>query len=233
MCGIFVVFSANAEVQWDNIQKAVLGLREIENRGPDHASSLVEDNILFGHTRLSIQDTSSSGNQPIVSPSGRYILVFNGEIYNHLELRNKWISGKTFVSNSDSLTIVHLLDSLGIEKTLSQLSGMFGLAIYDRKERAITIARDRYGEKPIFYSQTDDSIYIYSDPRLINVFNRGVGLEDNAISIFLLTNNLPYPLCAYRGFSKLAPGSCAKFNLQDLHKGEGKQPVVSFYQAYS
>jgi asparagine synthase (glutamine-hydrolysing) len=230
MCGIYVVFSASAEKQRCNIENAERGLREINNRGPDYAASLVENEILFGHTRLSIQDTSSIGNQPIRSPRGRYIVVFNGEIYNHLELRRRWLTAETIESKSDTLTIVHLLEAIGVDSTIRQLSGMFAVAIYDTKADTLTIARDRYGEKPIFYSQSYNEIYIYSDPRLINIFNKGTQLDDRALSMFLLTNNIPYPLCAYSGFSKLAPGSFAKFKVGALRVCHGRQPLISSYQ---
>ena len=231
MCGLFVVFSTNAVTYKSNIQNCQNGLRVLQNRGPDSNGSLIECDILFGHTRLSIQDITSTANQPLKSPSSRYVLVFNGEIYNHLDLRRRYLADTNIDSNSDTLTIVNLLDTYGITKTISLLSGMFALAIYDKMTDQITISRDKYGEKPLFYSQSDDGIYIYSDPRLINVFNPGTQLNEESLSLFLLTNNIPYPLSAFSGFSKLPPGSYAMFDVGALREHRTVCPHVSSYQS--
>lgn len=226
MCGFFLVYSTKSQNFKSHLSKVNSALHLIENRGPDYAATHVDRGIIFGHTRLSIQDTSSSGNQPFVSQSKRYIILFNGELYNHLELRKNCLMNYELVSASDTITLSYLLDKYGISNTLDLISGMFALAIYDKQTDQITITRDMYGEKPLFFSQSYDEIHIYSDPRLVQHFNPDCGLDEDSLSMFLLTNNVPYPYCVYKGFAKLDPGSRASFDVGSLRKFSAKKPTI-------
>lgn len=233
MCGFFLVYSTKKNKFKEYASKIELALKVIENRGPDYAGTLIERGIIFGHSRLSIQDTSSVANQPLESPSGRYIVLFNGEIYNHLKLRREYFPNDKFISNSDTITLVNFLDKYGIPESIGLLSGMFALAIFDRQSNKITIARDMYGEKPLFFSQTDDELNIYSDPRLVRVFNPECSLDDESLSLFILTNNIPFPYCAYKNFSKLDPGSCASFDISAMRYTSSMQPEIRKYSDFS
>jgi asparagine synthase (glutamine-hydrolysing) len=153
MCGILGLVSK------DPIDRgrAHAALDLIAHRGPDGDNSWHDsaDHVWFGHRRLSIIDLSHAGDQPMHSLDGRFVLIFNGEIYNYVELRNELIAaGATFQSASDSEVIIEGYRAWGIG-VLSKLNGMFALALYDRGQRMMLCARDRYGEKPFLYTMRD------------------------------------------------------------------------------
>jgi asparagine synthase (glutamine-hydrolysing) len=123
----------------------------ISHRGPDDSGawSDVERGVHLGHRRLAILDLSQAGHQPMSSPSGRYVIVFNGEIYNHLKLREKLTSA--WRGHSDTETLLAGFDAWGIQKTVEETQGMFAFAVWDKKELTLTLGRDRLGEKPLYY----------------------------------------------------------------------------------
>ena len=142
-------------------KKNIFSLLKIMNntlihRGPNSEGywSHEESQIFFGHRRLSIIDLSPSGNQPMESQSSEFTIIFNGEIYNHLELRDELAEFKPGIlwrGNSDTETILASIDFFGIEKTLKKLVGMFSFALWSKKTKTLTLARDRLGEKPLYY----------------------------------------------------------------------------------
>ena len=136
--------------------------RSISHRGPDNLDYWEDENIIIGHNRLAIQDLSINGNQPFSSNCGRYIIVFNGEIYNHLELRKLYLSTFDFKSSSDTETLIELISSLGIEKSIRLIDGMFSFAIYDRKDLCISLVRDRLGEKPLYYGIINNNFFLFT-----------------------------------------------------------------------
>lgn len=140
----------------------------IEHRGPDAHGLWVEDNghIAIGHRRLSIMDLSPAGSQPMVSVSGRYILSFNGEIYNHISLRKTLDRAKTsreWLGSSDTETLLRAIEFWGLRETLNEISGMFAIALWDRKLRTLSLARDRFGEKPLYFWQGQEEFAFASD----------------------------------------------------------------------
>ena len=152
MCGILGEFVYNNHSLID--RSRFLSLLELSrNRGPDSQGYFTNNkNFQFGFNRLSILDLSENGNQPIHSPSGRYTMVFNGEIYNYQDLRTELISkGHTFHSQSDTEVIIVAYKEWGIE-CLSRFVGMFAFALWDRKKKELILARDRFGIKPLYYS---------------------------------------------------------------------------------
>ena len=127
---------------------------ELAARGPDASGVWASEGIAFGHRRLAVLDLSSAGAQPMHSASGRYVIVFNGEIYNHLDLRDRLASAAAapaWRGHSDTETILACVEAWGVEKTLLAASGMFALALWDRQTRCLWLARDRFGEKPLYY----------------------------------------------------------------------------------
>ena len=121
-----------------------------------------EKGIALGHKRLSIVDLSKQGSQPMISESGRYIIVYNGEIYNYIELK-KYLSGKyNFKSNTDTEVILSLIEIYGLEQALNYCFGMFAFALYDKANNQLTLARDRIGEKPIYYGWLDNDFVFAS-----------------------------------------------------------------------
>ena len=128
----------------------------IAHRGPDGEGQWVEDNIGIGHRRLAIIDLSPAGHQPMISADHRFILSYNGEIYNYLELRiDLEAEGVWFRSQTDSEVVLHALAHWG-KDALLKFNGMFALALWDRKEKSLLLARDRYGIKPLYYAQQDN-----------------------------------------------------------------------------
>lgn len=139
----------------------------IAHRGPDDEGHWIENNVAIGHRRLAIIDTSPAGHQPMLSEDERYVLSYNGEIYNFKEIRSELQSkGYRFYSKSDSEVVLYALCHWG-KKAISKFNGMFALAFYDRKTKSILLARDRYGIKPLYYSNTNQTLAFGSEQKAI------------------------------------------------------------------
>ncbi len=165
MCGITGIVNINGdEVSSQFIQKMT---DEISHRGPDGEGQWVERNIGLGHRRLSVLDLSSAGDQPMVSQDGRWVLTYNGEIYNYKEIRQELkTEGVYFRSNTDTEVVLYSLALWG-EKALLKFNGMFALALWDRKNHELLVARDRYGIKPIYYSLQGEQFIFGSEQKAI------------------------------------------------------------------
>ena len=190
----------------------------IAHRGPDDQGVWIdaEAGIGLGHRRLSILDLSPLGHQPMPSNDGRWMLAFNGEVYNHLSLRRELEAGGAgpggnglpWRGHSDTETLVECIASWGLEKTLGKSVGMFALALWDRKERRLMLARDRFGEKPLYYGWVGGGDFAFgSELKAIRAHPR----FDNEIdrrSVRLLAGRsyVPAPLSIYRRIYKLEPG---------------------------
>lgn len=173
MCGINGIFHLNFK-QVD--QNQLVKMRDIlEHRGPDDSGIYIDNNIGLGHRRLSIIDTSSAGHQPFFSENGRYVIIFNGEIYNYQsfypELKSK---GITLKSGSDTEVLLQLYELYGMEM-LHKLNGMFAFAIWDTQEKKLTLCRDRMGVKPLYYCIHQNTLYFASEQKAL--FAAGVPLE--------------------------------------------------------
>ena len=143
MCGILGYIS-NEKPDVARFKEA---LKLQSHRGPDHSDIKSIDkniNILLGHNRLAILDLSAQGNQPISSLCGRYTLIYNGEIYNYIELRNQHLNDKKLSSTGDAQVLVELIAKLGLNEALRQCNGMWALALYDHQENSISLSRDRF-----------------------------------------------------------------------------------------
>ena len=146
---------------------------QIISRGPDSFGIHIDKNvgISLGHRRLSIQDLSNNGSQPMQSKSKRFTLVFNGEIYNHLELRKK-IYQKTKMQfwngTSDTETLLALFENFGLEESLKLINGMFSFAVLDSMERKLHLCRDRFGEKPLYYGLNNGVLFLDPSQNLLS-----------------------------------------------------------------
>src|SRR2546423_5797091 len=165
MCGIAGVLSS-APVDPLVMRRMVATLR---HRGPDDEGIWIEAGIGLGHRRLSVIDLSPNGHQPMVSQSGRYVLTFNGEIYNHGALRaaleSEGIRG--WRGHSDTETLLEAIASWGIERALRESVGMFALGLWDRQARKLFLARDRFGEKPLYYGRAGKEFLFASELKAI------------------------------------------------------------------
>lgn len=178
----------------------------IRHRGPDDEGHFVAARVGLGMRRLSIIDVQG-GRQPIANEAGDVHVVFNGEIYNHHQLRaGLLLGGHTFATHSDTETIVHLYEDLG-PGFVDELRGMFGIALWDSQRRRLVVARDRVGIKPLYYWETPDGIAFASELRsflALDEFPRRINRQ--AIARYLSLGYVPDPLCVFEGVKKLPPG---------------------------
>jgi len=184
-------------------------LKTIQHRGPDDAGVWLDEpaGIALGHHRLSIIDLSTAGHQPMMSISGRYVLIFNGEIYNHKDIRqqleNEVSNGGVLHNNthvwkghSDTETLLSAFMVWGIEKTLEKTVGMFALALWDKQERKLNLARDRMGEKPLYYGWINGAFVFGSELKALKAHPEFSNkISPDALSLYLQYNSVPSPFC--------------------------------------
>lgn len=204
MCGICGIKHRSEAVAPDVLEQMT---RMLRHRGPDDAGTHIDGSIGLGHARLSIIDVSSAGHQPMCNEDETVWLVFNGEIYNFQELKAELLSkGHTFRSHTDSETIIHLWEELG-PACLEKLNGMFALAIWDKRQNTIFLARDRIGQKPLFYTQLPDGTFAWGSEikalQQIPAFRTEPDML--AIHYYLSFQSVPAPYCAFKGVRKLPP----------------------------
>src|SRR6185369_10411967 len=210
MCGIAGFIDISVQHP-DKVLNEMTGA--IVHRGPDDAGHWYDahNGIALGHRRLAILDLSPAGHQPMHSSSGRFVTVFNGEIYNHLEIRKeleKSSDGHHWRGHADTETILAGFDVWGIEETLKRAVGMFALAVWDKAERMLILARDRMGEKPLYFGWNQGTFLFASELKALRAFP-GFDSEINrdAITLLLRHNYIPAPYSIYRGIFKLWPGT--------------------------
>jgi asparagine synthase (glutamine-hydrolysing) len=194
----------------------------IAHRGPDDAGEWADESVGIGlaHRRLSILDLSPAGHQPMLSASGRFVIVFNGEIYNHLELRAE-LTGGAWRGHSDTETLLEAFERWGIEAALKKSVGMFALALWDRGTRTLTLARDRLGEKPLYYGWQNGVLLFGSELKALKVHPAFAGeIDRDALSLCLRHNAIPAPYSIYKGIHKLPPGAYWQCALPSAGKGE-------------
>lgn len=191
----------------------------IVTRGPNDFGvwSERESGIALAHRRLSILDLSPAGHQPMVSYCGRYVLVFNGEVYNHLSLRSlleENLKGFSWRGHSDTETLIECFAAWGVEKTIGMAVGMFSFALWDTKDKLLTLARDRLGEKPLYWGWSDDFLIFASELKAIKA-HPGFKAEINrdSLTLFLRHGYVPAPYSIYRSIQKLMPGHFIEITL--------------------
>lgn len=181
----------------------------IVRRGPDDSGVWLDEQVgvAFGHRRLSILDLSPAGHQPMASVSGRYKMVFNGEIYDHLDLRASLGAGHVWRGGSDTETLLAAIDAWGLESTLARCSGMFALALFDRETRELTLARDRFGEKPLYYGWAAGRFVFASDlSSILALPGPAPEIDWEMARAYFVHNSVPAPGSIYSGLYKLSPG---------------------------
>ncbi|MDH4153343.1 MAG: asparagine synthase (glutamine-hydrolyzing) [Nitrospira sp.] len=206
MCGIAGVLKYK-ESDLSRVVSEMIGA--IRYRGPDDSGVWCEPSVGLGigHTRLSILDLSPAGHQPMTSTSGRYVLSFNGEIYNHLELRVQ-LPNRSWRGHSDTETLLAAFETWGVEKTLQVSVGMFALALWDRVEQRLILARDRVGEKPLYYGWCQGSFLFGSELKSLEVHsNSSFEIDRGALARFMRYAYVPSPHSIYVGIRKLLPGT--------------------------
>lgn len=210
MCGLAGVYGGGNGPDLENVVAAMAGT--LRHRGPDDGRQWVDraSGIALGHTRLSIVDLSEAGAQPMASACGRYLLAFNGEIYNHRDLRSELESGlhaPAWRGHSDTETLLAGIAAWGLEAALQRAAGMFALALWDCQARRLHLARDRFGEKPLYYGWAGGMFLFGSELKALRAapgFDAPVCRE--ALAQYLRFAYVPAPRSIYRDIFKLEPG---------------------------
>jgi asparagine synthase (glutamine-hydrolysing) len=211
MCGLAGFLFASRAAAIEPIARAMAD--RVTHRGPDDSGIWVDEaaGIALAHRRLSIVDLSAAGHQPMRSASGRYVLAYNGEIYNHLELRRELDAAGAappWRGYSDTETLLACIEAWGIEATLERSVGMFAFALWDRQDHALVLARDRAGEKPLYYGWQGETFLFGSELKALRAhpaFNASV--DRGALALLLRHNYIPAPYSIHQGIFKLPPGT--------------------------
>lgn len=217
MCGICGVWDPAGFSDFDAKKIAHEMGNAMEHRGPDGEGIWQEDDLLFVHRRLAVIDTSTAGDQPMTSACGRFVIVFNGEIYNYQSIRDELERDKQAPSwrgHSDTETILSAFSVYGVKDTLQKLVGMFSIALWDRQDRTMVLARDRAGEKPLYYTSKDNRLIFGSDLSSFLAYPRfSPKLDRRAPKTFLRYGYIPAPFTIYEDVHKLEPGQYATVRL--------------------
>jgi len=228
MCGITGFLDLAPSLSDDELTALALAMAStLRHRGPDDLTTWVDApaGIAFGHTRLSIIDLSPTGAQPMVSASGRYVLTYNGEIYNAQALAPELAAkGVRFRGHSDTEVLVEAIDAWGLDGTLPRINGMFAFAVWDREERRLHLVRDRLGLKPLYYGVQGNTFLFGSELKALRAHPRFVAdVDRDAIARFLRFSYVPAPWSIYQGIGKLPPGSVLTVDAATAHTAAPRQ----------
>ncbi|MCO6439699.1 MAG: asparagine synthase (glutamine-hydrolyzing) [Nitrococcus mobilis] len=208
MCGFAGYWHKDGKTEAAFAERMVM---QLEHRGPDDVGTCLDKSVglALAHRRLSIIDISPAGHQPMTSPCGRFTLAYNGEIYNHLNLRAELERENghfNWRGHSDTETLLAALRYWGITGTLGRANGMFAFAVWDRSERQLYLVRDRMGEKPLYYGRSGAAFLFASELKALTVHPQWQGTVDrNALTLYLRHNYIPAPWSIYQGIRKLPP----------------------------
>ncbi len=215
MCGIFGQFSNRVSEN-----ESLVDLRIIEKilirRGPDGNASYISPDrkYISAHTRLAIIDTTPSGSQPMESACGQYIITFNGEIYNHLHIRSQLEAQfDDWRGTSDTETLLKCIETFGVPETLNKIDGMFAFAVYDKASQKITIARDRLGEKPLYYYAAGGRFVYSSSTRAINAaIPEKLAISKSSVKNFMTVGYVKSPYTVYKNVLQIEPATALVYS---------------------
>jgi asparagine synthase (glutamine-hydrolysing) len=227
MCGITGIFAFNLVGKF-NLINITAATTALSKRGPDHQGIYTDSFVGLGHRRLSIIDTSSAAHQPMWDEEKRYCIIFNGEIFNFLELKKELeAKGVSFSTHSDTEVLLKLFIHEK-ENCLNKLNGFFAFCIYDKQEQTFFLARDRYGIKPLLYLFDEDKFLFASEMKSILQYGIEKPLDYASLHTYLQLNYIPAPDTIFSNVKKLMPGCWVKVG--SLPAGQaGKQMSVSSY----
>lgn len=230
MCGIIGIWEPGSA---DVVGREALvreGMEKLEHRGPDAHGVWTADtgDITFGHRRLAVIDISPLGHQPMRSSDGRYVLTFNGEIYNFQDVRSELAaSGVAFRSRSDTEVLVEGFARWG-EGVLDRLVGQYAFAVWDDKRRRLFLARDRLGEKPLYYARTAHGFAFASEIQaLLHVPGIALSIDPEAVRLYLEHQYVPAPLSIYAGIRKVRPAEALTFDGSTIVTRRYWDPLLS------
>lgn len=227
MCGFAGFLDTRQRAEKSGMETIALRMANtLRHRGPDDYGVWAdpEAGIALGHRRLSILDLSAAGHQPMHSASGRFFLAYNGEIYNCEQIRRDLISenaGVNFRGHSDTEVMLAGFEHWGIEPALERMNGMFSFALWDRRERVLFLARDRFGEKPLYYGWAGTTFLFASELKALRAHPAFEGeIDRDALSSYLRFNCIPAPYSIYKNIRKLFPGSILRLEGGRVSTGE-------------
>lgn len=242
MCGISGIFDPFGTVSTQQNKSELFNLVDSQaHRGPDSIGSEIieEDGIFFGHNRLAILELSKNGAQPMYSACRKWLICFNGEIYNHIELRAEYLDKFRFRGSSDTETVVELISKLGVRATLQNIRGMFAFAAWNINDKKLYLARDRSGEKPLIFGIIKrgaiNNVVFASEMRgLIRNYRHLLSLDNDAISYYFNLKYIPAPYTPFNELMKLEPGHMLEIstNCEDFHFIKSQYNSAEFDQDY-
>lgn len=207
MCGIVGIINNHSK----NISSTIENMaKTLRHRGPDDVGVWVDESkgVALGHTRLSVIDLTSEGHQPMVSPSGRYVITYNGEVYNFKELRCE-LESKDYVfrGSSDTEVILACFEEWGVELAIEKFNGMFVFALWDRSDLKLHLVRDRLGIKPLYFGWIDNSFFFSSELKVLQRYpDFRPEINRDSLALYLRYNYVPAPHSIYKKIFKLLPG---------------------------
>ena len=212
MCGIVGLYQPGQEIRPEQLRARVEAMRDsLKHRGPDDAGLWMEADgiVALAHRRLSILDVSAGGHQPMASRDGRYELVYNGEVYNYLDLRRQLeSSGHQFHSTSDTEVLLAACCEWGLERALPLLNGMFALALWDKHTKKLALARDRYGKKPLYYGKIGKAWAFASELKALRILpDFAHQIDQTALGEYFRLGYVPAPYSIYESIRKLPAAS--------------------------
>jgi asparagine synthase (glutamine-hydrolysing) len=221
MCGIAGFWDGRADQSAEKMESLLRRMGDqLIHRGPDDGGVFASapDGLGFAHRRLAIVDLTREGHQPMFSHGGRYLLVFNGEIYNHRRLRADLESAGPVAwrGRSDTETLLACIERHGLERALASAEGMFALALWDREAKRLRLAVDRLGEKPLYYGIRGGRFLFGSELKALLPAASGWEIDPSALPHYLRFGYVPAPLSIYRGILKLTPGHIATLDRRNL-----------------
>jgi len=214
MCGIAGAAFPNIEAIPDGLTSTLLSIQR--HRGPDQEGAWSEDgrNLVFVHSRLSIIDLSNAGKQPMLSANNRYVICYNGEIYNFQDLRRE-MSDYPFRGRSDTEVILACIQKFGVRRSVCMFNGMFSIALYDRQEKRIYLVRDRIGEKPLYFWCKAGKLIFASEQRAIEeTAPERIEVDLEGLSQYFQVGYISAPRTIYKNIRKVEPGHIVSFDVQ-------------------
>ena len=213
MCGIFFCYSKN-KIDEDKFKSSLLLQK---HRGPDYTGiKKISSNLIFGHVRLSILDTSAASNQPMISENGSHVMIFNGEIYNYIELRKQFENNNlNFKTQGDTEVLFKLLENFGSD-SIQSLNGSYAFVFYNSKDNKIIISRDRFGKKPLYYFEDKENLIISSEIKSIfSYLNKKRIIRKSHLEAFIKYNYLPNSNeeTLYYEINQFMPGTITEIEL--------------------
>ncbi len=239
MCGItgFVTPGGGEKVELE--ARVRLMSDQMVHRGPDDSGTWVEPGagVALGFRRLAIVDLSEAGHQPMISSSGRFVIVFNGEVYNFTELRQELeLRGHKFRGHSDTEVMLASISEWGLEAAVQKFVGMFAFALWDRQERLLHLVRDRVGIKPLYYGRAKPggAFLFGSELKALRAYpGFAAEIDRNALALLIRHNYITQPRSIYKGISKLPPGSILSIPVAAPGEGASLPDVVKPHPYWS